>query len=390
MITAYALSEDGPKPPATIEDLRRYLQAALEVEHLTIPVYMTGMYTIKPGTNRQAHDTIRSVVLEEMLHLTLAANLLNAVGGTPDVAHPEFVAGYPARLPFSDPSLPRIPLQHFSPEALETFMLIERPRSFVPTKPGQTGWTSIGQFYDLIRQALIKLEQQQQRDHQEGRAAGPTIFTGPPERQVGPEDFYNSGGEVFAVTDLKSALLAVEVISDQGEGVADTIWDSDDTIFGEERQVAHYFRFKEIRAGRRYGRHDLPRTEPSGPLIDVTWDDAYAIDGDTKVRHYPQGSQVRAQAEFFNQRYAYLLTLLELAFTGSPLAMRYAVPVMLELRDLSERLYRNPYPDRDLADTGLHSSPTFELVGEYFEAAHTEAAEAIRAHRTATTEEYTR
>ncbi|ANP54849.1 hypothetical protein J2Z21_001495 [Streptomyces griseochromogenes] len=390
MINAYALTRSGPEPPATVEDLRTFLQAALEVEHLTIPVYMTGMYTIKPGTNRQAHGTIRSVVLEEMLHLTLAANLLNAVGGTPDVAHPRFVAGYPAQLPFSDPSLPKIPLQHFSPEALETFMLIERPRSFVPSKPGRTGWTSIGQFYDLIRQALIQLEGQQRRDHEEGRAAGPTIFTGPPERQVGPEDFYNSGGEVFAVTDLKSALLAVEVISDQGEGADGTIWDSDDTIFGEERQVAHYFRFKEIRVGRRYGRYDLPRSKPSGPLIDVVWEDAYAIHSAAKVRDYPEGSQVRAHAESFNRRYAYLLTLLELAFTGSPPAMRYAVPVMLELRDLSERLYRNPYPDPVLAETGLHACPTFELVGEYFEAAHTEATETIRAHRASATEEYTR
>jgi hypothetical protein len=389
MITAYALTREGPRPPATIDELRVHLQAALEVEHLTIPVYMTGMYTIKPGTNRPAQDTIRSVVLEEMLHLTLAANLLNAVGGTPDVANPGFVAGYPALLPFSDPSLPPIPLQHFSPEALDTFMLIERPRSFVPPDPQATGWTSIGQFYDVIRQGLIDLERHQQREHAAGRATASTIFTGPPERQVGPEDFYNSGGEVFAVTDLKSALLAVEVISDQGEGIADTIWDSDDIHFGEERQVAHYFRFKEIRTGRRYGRHDLPRTEPSGPLIDVTWDDAYPIAGDTKVDDYPPQSQVRRHAELFNQRYAYLLTLLDMAFTGIPRAMHYAVPVMLELRDLAQRLHRNPHPDPDLGGRGCHANPTFELIGTYFDSARTEADETLQAHPTAT-EEITR
>ncbi|MFJ5777078.1 ferritin-like protein [Streptomyces sp. NPDC093094] len=386
MITAYALTREAARPPRTVEELRGYLQAALEVEHLTIPVYMTGMYTIRPGTNRPAQDTIRSVVLEEMLHLTLAANLLNAVGGTPDVAHPGFVAGYPARLPFSDPSLPPIPLRHFSPRALDTFMLIERPRSFVPPDPGATGWTSIGQFYDFIRQGLIDLEHARREDHRQGRADTSTLFTGPPERQVGPEDFYNSGGEVFAVTDLKSALLAVEVISDQGEGVADTIWDSDDLHFGEERQVAHYFRFKEIRAGRRYGRHDLPRTEPSGPLVDVTWDDAYPILGDTKVSQYPPRSQVRRQAEVFNERYAYLLTLLDMAFTGVPAAMHHAVPVMLELRDLAQRLYRNPHPDPDRAREGYHASPTFELVGDHFEAARTRAAETLQAPPAATQE----
>ncbi|MGC0334148.1 hypothetical protein RKD23_007138 [Streptomyces sp. SAI-170] len=377
MITAYELSRRNPGPPETVEELRTYLQAALEVEHLTIPVYMTGMYTIRPGTNRPAQNTIRSVVLEEMLHLTLAANLLNAVGGTPDVANPGFVAGYPAVLPFSDPSLPPIPLQHFSPQALDTFMLIERPRSFVPPDPEATGWTSIGQFYGFIRQGLIDLE---------GSTEGSTIFTGPPERQVGPEDFYNSGGEVFAVTDLKSALLAVEVISDQGEGVADTIWDSDDLHFGEERQVAHYFRFKEIRTGRRYGRHDLPRTEPSGPVVDVTWDDTYPILGDTKVSDYPPRSQVRRQAQLFNERYAYLLTLLDMAFTGIPRAMHYAVPVMLELRDLAQRMYRNPHPDDDQARDGYHASPTFELVDDHFESARVQATEVLRTDPTPTEE----
>ncbi|MGW2491528.1 ferritin-like domain-containing protein [Streptomyces sp. NPDC001606] len=390
MITAYTLTRSGPRPPADLAELRTYLQAALEVEHLTIPVYLTGMYTLKPGTNRPALDTIRSVVLEEMLHLTLAANLLNAVGGTPDIAHPRFVAGYPAQLPFSDPSLPRIPLRHFSPEALDTFLLIERPRSFVRPEPGQTGWTSIGQFYDLIRQGLTDLEKKQQQAHRDGTAAHSTIFTGPPERQVGPEDFYNSGGEAFAVTDLESALLAVEVISDQGEGTDGTIWDSDDTIFGEQRQVAHYFRFKEIRTGRRYGRYDQPRTEPSGPLIDVSWDDAYAIREDAKTGHYPPQSQVRRHAETFNERYAFLLTLMEMAFTGIPFAMRYAVPVMLELRDLAQRLYRNPYPDPVLAAQGYHASPTFELVQEHFETARPQAAAALRARPTAAPEEQLR
>src|SRR5690606_1451713 len=74
-----------------------------------------------------------------------------------------------------------------------------------------------------------------------------------------------------------SALTAIEVISEQGEGAGDSIWDSDDRFFGEERQLAHYFRFNEIRTGRSYGRHDTPRTPPSGPLLDVTWEDAYKI-----------------------------------------------------------------------------------------------------------------
>jgi hypothetical protein len=369
MLTAQALTDDGHHIPSTIDELRCYLQAAVEVEHLTIPVYMTGMYTIRPGTNQFAHTIIRSILLEEMLHLTLAANLLTAVGGTPNIACPEFVAGYPARLPFSDPSLPPIPLQHFSPEALRTFLLIERPRSTVSPPPHQTGWTSIGQFYDAILRGITRLEDQQREAHRRDPHKPATIFTGRPEHQVGPEDFYNSGGEVFAITDLSHAKLAIQVISDQGEGADKTIWDSDDKIFGEERQPAHYYRFNEILTGRRYSRHDVPGSPPSGPDVDVTWNDTHRIFPDAKVADYPLGSEARRQAQEFNHTYAVLLILLERAFRGAPQLMRRAVPLMLELRDLAQRLYRNPHPDPAKARAGLSASPTFELTDEHFVAA---------------------
>ncbi|MFW5418749.1 ferritin-like protein [Nocardiopsis sp. CNT-189] len=360
MITALELDAQGFKPPGNIKELRTYLQAAIEVEHLTIPVYMTGMYTIRPETNRLAYYAIRSVVLEEMLHMTLAANLLNAVGGNPNVAHPEFVTKYPAQLPFSSKKLPPIGLRHFSPEALDTFLAIERPRSLVPSQEGD-GWTSIGQFYDTVGKGLRAIVAK------EGESK---VFTGKPHLQVGPEDFYNSGGEAFPVTDLKSALTAIEVISEQGEGADDSIWDSDDRFFGEERQLAHYFRFNEIRTGRAYGRHDTPRTPPSGPLLDVTWEDAYPINGDSKVADYKRfegESRVYAEAVEFNKSYARLLSYLHAAFNWWPRLMCLAVPTMLELRDRAERLYRNPHPDP--AQKNTFASATFELEQKHFDEA---------------------
>lgn len=357
MTTMYELARQDFRPPATVTELRTYLQAALEVEHLTIPVYMTGLYSIKPGTNAYAYDVIRSVLLEEMLHMALAANLLNAVEGKADVA--KFVREYPARLPFSDPSVPQIKLRHYSPAALTTFLTIERPRSFVPPGEDPTRWTSIGQFYDAIRRGVIALEGAARKQNPPS-----TIFKGAAANQIGPRDFYNSGGEVFAVTGLKSALLAIEVISEQGEGAHDTIWDSDDKIFGEERQVAHYFRFNEIQQGRRYGRHDLPRTPPSGPLLDITWADAYPIDPAAKVKDYDGSAELKAQAVEFNTTYAQLIAVLEKTFHGRPDLMHHAVPLMLELRDASQRLYRNPHPKREQADRGLHASPTFELTDD--------------------------
>ncbi|MFD0275356.1 ferritin-like protein [Kitasatospora sp. NPDC127111] len=371
MITALELDEAGFGVPRTLDDLRTYLQAAMEVEHLTIPVYMTGMYSIRPGTNRTAYYAIRAVLLEEMLHMTLAANLLNAVGGAPKVGT-GFVASYPARLPFSGETVPGIGLQHFSPEALRTFLRIEQPKAITPAEPG-SGWTSIGQFYDTIRAGLEYLIETLGHD---------AVFAGgKPGHQVGPEDFYNSGGEVFPVDGRNSALEALETITEQGEGVHDTIWNSNDR-FGEQPELAHYFRFNEILTGRGYGPDDRPQDQPSGPLIDVTWEDAYPIHGDSKVADYQRfaaTSAVYEQAVAFNSRYAVLLRYLDSAFNGRPRHMALAVPTMLELRDRAEQLYRNPHPDPALAARGRFASPTFEIARHQFDAADEEIGRNIRA-----------
>ena len=80
----------------TLEDLRGHLQIAIEVEHSTIPPYPCALYSIEEGSNLAAAQIIKSVVLEEMLHMILTANVLNAIGGSPRLSHPEFVPGYPA------------------------------------------------------------------------------------------------------------------------------------------------------------------------------------------------------------------------------------------------------------------------------------------------------
>ena len=59
----------------TLDDLHYYLRIAMELELSTIPPYMCGIYSIKPGTNQQAIDVMHSVVMEEMFHLTMAGNI---------------------------------------------------------------------------------------------------------------------------------------------------------------------------------------------------------------------------------------------------------------------------------------------------------------------------
>ena len=63
----------------TIEYVQLLLQEALQVEHGTIPLYLTTLYSMYNQSSFEA-NTIRGVVMEEMLHMVQAANVLNAIG----------------------------------------------------------------------------------------------------------------------------------------------------------------------------------------------------------------------------------------------------------------------------------------------------------------------
>src|SRR5262245_5815644 len=110
----------------SIEELRYYLKEALVLEHATIPPYLSALYSIKPGTNLDARNILRAVAVEEMLHLTLAANVLNAIGGTPSLTYPGFVPNYPAYLPDGEGDF-MVSLERFSRKAVDMFLQIERP-----------------------------------------------------------------------------------------------------------------------------------------------------------------------------------------------------------------------------------------------------------------------
>jgi hypothetical protein len=343
----------------TIEDLHAYLYAALQLEHCTIPPYMTALYSLHNGSNSPAWHIMRVVVVEEMLHLALAANVLNAVGGSPDLTAPDFVPDYPAYLPSGEKDF-EVSIQSFSAAAVETFLNIERPakaptpeRRLVPrtrsagrllaaspTDPSMQ-YYSIGEFYAEIARGLRHLDEEYAR-------AGKKLFTGDRRRQVTPEFFYSGGGEPIVVTGLESALRAVDFIAGQGEGLGGGIYDSQD-------ELAHYYRFQQLKLGRYYQKGDQPE-QPSGPELWVDWSTVYPVLKNAALDDYPAGSQLREAAREFNETYAGFLRFLTKAFTGKPELLLEAVPQMFRLRDDISRLVRNPIPGRP----GVHAAPTFE------------------------------
>ena len=51
----------GVRGAKRAEDLYQYLQGAIELEHATIPLYLTAVFSIKPGFNGEARAIITSV-----------------------------------------------------------------------------------------------------------------------------------------------------------------------------------------------------------------------------------------------------------------------------------------------------------------------------------------
>jgi len=345
----------------TREDLLDYLDAALRLEHATIPPYLTALYSLHPGGNSPAWHILRVVVVEEMLHLSLVANVMNAVGGTPDLTGTDFVPRYPACLPDGETDF-EVGLRPFSREAVDTFLKIERPRqapteearlvrrarperpllAASPTDPGMRFY-SIGEFYEEISRGLLYLD-----GWYAAESGG--LFTGDPARQVTAEYFYSGGGTPVKVTSLDTALEALSLIAAQGEGRGGGIYD-------DGGELAHYYRFQQLKLGRYYQKGDKPG-QPAGPEFKVDWTAAYPVMKNASLGDYPPDSELLAAALRFNETYAGFLAFLTGAFTGQPELLLDAVPWMFRLRDDMERLIKNPVPGRP----GVHAAPTFEVA----------------------------
>ncbi|HEY0312906.1 MAG TPA: ferritin-like protein [Allosphingosinicella sp.] len=368
---------DLPRYIQTIEELRAHLQAAVELEHSTIPPYLCGLYTIRSGKNEKAAEIIRTVVVEEMLHFVLAANVLNAVGGSPSVAFPRFVPAYPATLPLGTGGKLEINLLKFSEEAIDTFLAIEKPAQpampkllgtmleaaatrHVPVEPGQLAdmlrrgeiYDSIGDFYQAIEDGLKGLEARAQEDAK-------TIFVPDDGFQITRNYYYNSGGEAFPVSDLDSALKALKTIVDQGEGYDREIFDGDDVVFGEQRELAHYYRFNQIKLGRCYVAGDTPQSGPTGATFEVDYggDAVWDMMPNPSIARLPEGS-VRDAGAQFSAIYTDLLRMLDAGVNGKPDQLIPGVVQMFTLRDGALALVRIPLPN------GGNAGPCFEFTGD--------------------------
>ena len=370
-MTATSLQNDLIK---TVDHLHFYLKQAMMIEHATLPPYITALYSMKPNTNLEAFHILRAVAVEEMLHLTLAANVFNAVGGEIKsvFTNPDFIPQYPTFLPTGETDF-KVGLNKFSRDTVKTFLKIERANEVdkgqplvVPRKTTNNLLTihnrephysfySIGQFYAEIIRGLHALYAEM----------GDDLFCGDRSKQVTPEYYYDGGGEIIPVTDLPSAIRALREIQEQGEG------SGKERIYDGDRELSHFYRFQQLLLNddgdENYGQYyvvneDEPEKSdrpgyPSGGKFKVDWDAVYPIKDNVKLSDYPEGSEVYEAAQEFQSAYSKFLAQIEFSFNGHPEKLLPAVGGMFHLKYQAERLVKNPIPGID----GVHAAPVYRV-----------------------------
>ena len=232
------------EPPVRIENraqLIYLLTEAAELEHGISCLYLFAAFSIKKDVSegiteeqlaivRRWRGGILQIAIQEMMHMSLACNLLTAVGGAPHIRCPNLPSS-PRAYP---PSL-RLALAPFNRETLQSFVFIESPENQDTSRDGEAApvpsaqslgrftdifsserqYSSVGHLYRGIEDGFTYLTQ---------KYGEKELFLGPTDAQIKPSFFSLPG--LIPVTDLASAVAAIQGIVEQGEGVRSESTDS--------------------------------------------------------------------------------------------------------------------------------------------------------------------
>lgn len=284
----------------TPENLGEALQQAIGIEIATIPVYLYTYYSINRVPDQdaisgallqeltakgvpleKARETaldlsarimvfankagaiIMSVVVEEMLHMALSCNLYQALIGPPHLAGKSPGPPWPVVLPGHEPEF-NIDLAAFSLDQLMTFLKIESPDP-LPERVFEAAplpYKTIGQFYNMIAQCLEEndLTYSDRSQLVPGRHFYTqnninTLYYNKKHKPV----YVNAddSGDLIHVTNRPSAIDAINLIKEQGEGnqghglnkdgsVDCRVHGSKDFDDRDKKELCHFDKFAEL------------------------------------------------------------------------------------------------------------------------------------------------
>lgn len=326
-------------PPTSVDDALAMLQTAIGIEFGTLPPYLYAKFSIRPGTNGPAADRLTAIVNQEMIHLCLVCNIVNALGGSPDLTPP----AYPCTLgdigpPGGDPLTIR--LLPFAPAAMAQGMAIEEPEEVPPFPMLQAaalegGAMTIGQYYGLVDAFLATLPESAWTANR---------------NQITDSQFFP--GQLFAINDYADAHEAIVQIVSEGEGAKDDPLDF-------QNELAHYYRFGEIFYDKVLTKIPEDPGYQWGPEpLGVDWSSAYPAIPDPGQHDFSQDSpEAQAAQDSCNGAYSAMIDALQQAVNGEAGQLGAAVRKMFELRMAATAALQIP-----LADGTCVAGPSFVYI----------------------------
>jgi len=354
-MTTLATAPDGvvSAEHRDIHWIRGALQTAIVLEHATMPLYAAAMYSLEVQ-NYPAYNTLRSVLMEEMLHMAAACNALAAIGGAPRIRQLNpgaIVDGLTAGVaPDLKPRFAKL-----SRRQLESFTRIEAPEELLPSGLRTARYPTIGSFYNKIKEAI--------------KANARTVAAAARGHKVANQVGGNLG---YATIDpakgdpIEQLLESLDLIIDQGEGMGETTLS---TGAPSQHELSHYARFAELRFGRAYtgpdGREDGAQMTAEGqrryfrgePITWPTVINSLAVPRDgyaAIMRLDPDQVDVLSDLRAFDEAYTRMLAALDDSWNGPPEqswpSLGGAVTEMDQLRVIScFRILRRPIPSTAVA-----------------------------------------
>lgn len=328
------------QPLNSPSDIQNALQRAIELEHSTIPPYLTAEFSIKPDSTQNVNNVLpvlHPIVIQEMKHLGTIANVLSAVGGHPSMNKPGFIPGYPGELPYyiGDRSGNRfeVGLRALTRDVVhETFMVIEEPDKplVFPVKTLAFGLTfpdrfqTIGDFYKALSDALD----------------ASLFVSADASKQVTLFGLPNVVGADPA-TSLLNARKAIDKIRLQGEGTPDGT-----SPLQDPTMLAHYYLFAEIYNGKKLiADTSVPEGfSYSGSDVSIDPNGIYDLLPDATKTSYAAGDPAYAANQKFNSAYSALLDQLTEAFNGKQSRLNEALGTMLQLKAIAAGVDDNNQP----------------------------------------------
>jgi len=296
--------------------LGNLLHAALRLEFAVIPVYLSAGFSLKPGNGAIAQLLLRAAI-EEMLHFTVVANTLNAIGIAPDVKGA--VPTFPCDVDVIEPPL-RMELKPFSPDLVRDLLLrIETPEDPIEFEARSVERPrTVGQFYQGIIDIFEADTMPDLFDVDPTNLNVPVIPDPPAFRPTAYRDD-NDEGEYpipasidFRITDRASVVRHLKWIVDQGEGTSR----SDTNPIDISGLPAHYYRFvsilkgsylvadEEAEKGFSYSGGSL-RFDPAG---------VHESDPNPKAADYAEHARLFQRMNGFNRTYSEMINALAIAF----------------------------------------------------------------------------